>query len=94
MAKRKRQKKGPSVDLDKPVTLSSVDVSLIGTDEDCFGKMHEPTDNECRMCGDASLCLIMQGQLNRNKRLAIEEKSEFRDIKPKKKLVKSKTSKK
>ena len=87
--KRKRQNKvGNNFDPTKPVTENSIDLSKLGTEDDCFGHIHDPTDNECKMCGDSALCLIIQGQMNRKKRLSEEKKSEFRDIrKPAKKLT-------
>lgn len=90
--KRKRQNKvGNNFDPTKPVTENSIDLSKLGTEDDCFGQIHDPTDTECKMCGDAALCLIVQGQLNRKKRLKLEEKSEFRDLK--KKPIKKKKKK-
>lgn len=87
--KRKRQNKAGSFDPAKPITENSIDIGKIGTEEDCFGKIHDPSDMECKMCGDAGLCLIIQGQTNRKKRTEIESKSEFRDI-SKKKVIKKK----
>lgn len=79
--KRQRQNKvGNKFDPTKPVTENSIDLSVLGTEEDCFGHIHDPNDNECKMCGDSALCLIVQGQVNRKKRLVEEKKSEFRDI--------------
>ena len=93
--KRKRQNKvGSTFDPTKPVTANSIDLGKLGTEDDCFGQIHDPTDTECKMCGDAGLCLIVQGQLNRKKRLSEESKSEFRDLKIKNKLPAKKTTKK
>jgi len=94
MAKRKRQNKAPAFDQTKPILSSSIDMSILGTEEDCFGKIHDPTDNECKMCGDAGLCMIIQGQTNKKKRLEIEKTTEFRDITPPKKLATKKVVKK
>ncbi len=89
--KRKRQDKvGSNYDPTKPITENSIDLGVLGTDDDCFGKMHDPNETECKMCGDAAICLIIQGQLNRKKRLSEESKSEFRDIKVKKTIKKKK----
>lgn len=87
--KRKRQNKvGNNFDPTKPITENSIDLSKLGTEEDCFGHIHDPTDNECKMCGDSALCIIIQGQTNRSKRKLEESKSEFRDIPKKKKKKK------
>ena len=87
--KRKRQNKvGNKFDVTKPVNENSIDLSVLGTEEDCFGHIHDPNDNECKMCGDSALCLIVQGQVNRKKRLIEESKSEFRDIAKKKTINK------
>lgn len=95
--KRKRQKLAGKFDQTKPITENSIDLSVLGTDEDCFGKIHDPNDNECKMCGDAGLCAIIQGQTNRKKRLEVEKTTEFRDLAPaktKKKAAVKKTKKK
>lgn len=89
--KRKRQNKvGKDFDPTKPITENSIDLGKIGTADDCFGKMHDPTDTECKMCGDAGICLIIQGQTNRKNRTIEEGKSEFRDLKPTVKKIKKK----
>lgn len=86
--KRKRQNKAGKFDPTKPILDNSIDIKVIGTEEDCFGKIHDPTDNECKMCGDSGLCIIIQAQTNRKKRVEIEKTTEFRDIAPKEKLSK------
>jgi hypothetical protein len=88
--KRQHSKSKKGFDPTEAVGVGALNLSLIGTEGDCFGKIHDPTDNECKMCGDAGLCMIIQGQTNRLARKVVEDKHEFRDLPPKKLVVKKK----
>lgn len=62
-------------DLSKPF-----DFTKIGTEDDCFGKLWDPSTDECSICGDCELCAIKQSQTNRKKRAELEEAKVFKDI--------------
>ena len=71
----KEVKKDP--DFSKPIIF---DLSKIGTDEDCFGVMHDLTADECNKCGDCELCSIVYSQRAHAKRAKQEEKFVAKDL--------------
>lgn len=74
--KRTKEAKKPH-DFSKPIVY---DLSKIGTDEDCFGVMHDITADECRMCGDCELCSIVYSQMAHAKREKAEKKFNAKDL--------------
>jgi hypothetical protein len=77
-----KAKKKPRTDLKNKLDTSvPIPLELLGSDNDpCFGKFQDPRAPECQRCGDAEICMIAMSQRNHIKRLAIEEKSSFKDV--------------
>lgn len=80
MAKRESRKKlSKKVDITKPVL--PIDITKFGTEEDpCFGKLHDLTQDECKRCGDSSLCSIVQNQDTLKLRAKEEKDGRFKDL--------------
>ena len=61
--------------------MEPLDINKIGNENDpCFGRFHDPTTQECGMCGDSEICSIVKSQKLHLKRKLIEDKKEFKDI--------------
>lgn len=87
MAKRKSRKKVvKKVDTTKP--LEPFDITQFGTDDDpCFGKHYDLTADECKICGDCTVCAIVYNQQTEKLRTKEEKNHRFKDLeldKPKK----------
>lgn len=82
MAKDKRESRkkiSKKVDMSKP--LMPIDITKFGTDDDpCFGKLHDLTQDECKRCGDSSLCSIVMNQDTLKLRAAEEKGNRFKDL--------------
>lgn len=73
---RKSKKKATKVNLKKPVN-----VEIFGTEDDpCFGKHYSDKAEECGMCGDSELCIIIMSQKQHGKRAEIEAKASYKDL--------------
>lgn len=80
MAKQKARKK-LSKKVDLTVPLAPIDVEAFGTDDDpCFGKLHDMTQDECKRCGDNSICQIVFNQATEKLRANEEKTSRFKDL--------------
>lgn len=80
MAKRKARKKIVKK-VDTLVPLDPVDILAFGTEDDpCFGKHHDLTTDECKRCGDCTLCQIVFNQKTEKKRDKIEKENRFKDL--------------
>lgn len=93
MAVRKARKKlSKKVDITRPI--QSFDIDKLGTDEDpCFGKLHDLTADECKRCGDCTICQIVFNQGTLLDRAKEEKEGRFKDLelgegKPDKKTIK------
>jgi hypothetical protein len=79
MAKKKRKAREEvikKVDLFKPL-----DLDKIGTSEDpCFGKLFDPKEEECKICGDCEICSIIMGQKLHLQRAELEKETRFKDL--------------
>lgn len=78
--KRKSRKKiVKKVDITKP--LSPIDITKFGSDDDpCFGKLWDLTEDECKVCGDCTLCGIVYNQTTIKLREEEESNSRFKDL--------------
>lgn len=71
-----RNEVAPTVNIMEPI-----DITKLGTSEDpCFGKLFEPTNEQCKICGDCEICSIIMGQKLHLQRAQIEKESRFKDI--------------
>lgn len=53
----------------------------MGTDDDpCFGKLHDLSADECRRCGDSTLCSIVFNQITEAMRKKEEKNGRFKDL--------------
>lgn len=73
-------KKQKLPDLSKVDPLEVLDLSSIGTDQDCFGHGYDLSTKECRMCGDSELCCIRQAQLLGKTRKQLESENNYKDL--------------
>ncbi len=66
----------------QPNLIEPIDVTKFGSNEDpCFGKLFSLTADECLVCGDSSLCLIVFQNNQTRKRLNEEKKLKPLDLK-------------
>jgi hypothetical protein len=93
MSDRKARKKlTKKVDITKPIM--PFDIDKFGTEEDpCFGKLHDLTADECKRCGDCTICQIVYNQGTLIDRAKEESNGRFKDLelgesKPDKKAIK------
>lgn len=99
--RKSRDKVRKKVDITKP--LQPIDILKFGTDDDpCFGKYHDLTEDECKRCGDSSICSIVCNQVTIGLREEQESTKRFKDLelvkgkddnKEIKKFIKDKTKK-
>jgi len=80
MAKRKARKKAIKK-VDTTIPLNPIDITKLGTDDDpCFGKHHDLTADECKMCGDSTICQIVCNSLTEKMRDTQEKDNRFKDL--------------
>jgi hypothetical protein len=61
--------------------LEPFDVTKLGSDADpCFGKLYDPTVDECKACGDCELCSVVMNQKTEISRKREEKKARFLDV--------------
>lgn len=78
MAKRKKRSEIKKDDID---LLQPVDVlALGGSDDPCFGKLHDLAAPECKECGDADFCALVKAQGLNLERVKLETKQRFKDV--------------
>lgn len=80
MAKKKTREpreKTEQVDFLKPI-----DIKKIGTSDDpCFGKLYDLSEEACKRCGDSELCAVVFSQTKAKKvRKKVESKNRFKDL--------------
>lgn len=66
--------------LSKHNPLSPIDVTDLGSDNDCFGKAYDLSTKECKLCGDSELCCIKMAQLLKVSRKELEAKNHYKDL--------------
>lgn len=78
MKRKSRNKlaKDKSINILQPLQLDK----LGSVDDPCFGKLHNPTADECGMCGDSEICAIVCSQKLHAKRAKIEKEKDFKDL--------------
>lgn len=75
MSKRKARKETKEVNFLKPI-----DITAFGTDSDpCFGKLYNPSTEECRRCGDSELCAVIFAQKMKKERTKEKATTRFKD---------------
>jgi len=78
--KKSKRKARNKIDKAKINFLEPLPIKILGTSEDpCFGKLHNPKDSICRICGDSEICSIAMGRSLNSKRTQIEAKQPFKD---------------
>jgi len=61
--------------------LEPLDILNFGSDNDpCFGKLHDLSAKECKVCGDSEFCAIVKAQNLHKERKVIESNQRFKDI--------------
>lgn len=77
-SKRKPRKDLTKQDLDILVPL---DLDIIGGEDDpCFGKLNDPGNATCRLCGDFEYCAMVMANKNHFKRAKLHEEGSYKDI--------------
>lgn len=81
MAKERKSRKKLSKKVNMLKPLNSIDILKLGTDDDpCFGKHFDLMEDECRRCGDSTLCQIVSNQKTVKLRDKTEEENRFKDL--------------
>lgn len=77
-----KDKREPRKNLIKNANLLvPFNIEKIGNaDDPCFGKLYEPSTEECSRCGDNEICAIATMQRNALKRAKIEANGNFKDM--------------
>lgn len=77
----KNKRKPRKENVDKVDFLEPIDISKFGGDDDpCFGKHHDLTAKECKVCGDSELCAIAKAQKMIKKREKVESETPLIDM--------------
>ena len=77
--RKRREKLTKKVDLTEP--LLPIDIEKFGSDEDpCFGKLYDLTEDECKRCGDCTICGIVFNQGTLKLRAEQEKENTFKDL--------------
>lgn len=78
MAQQRRKRETKGVSLLKPIPFDIL--KLGGKDDPCFGKLNDPKNETCQICGDFELCSISSvKQIDKLRKREESEKS-FKDI--------------
>lgn len=73
-------KKGKVSVLSKQDPLVPIDITTLGSDNDCFGKAYDLSTKECKLCGDSELCCIKMAQVLKVTRKELEAKNHYKDL--------------
>ena len=73
-------KKNKLPDIKKQDPLVPIDLSSLGTSEDCFGKGYDLSTKECKLCGDSELCALKTSSELNITRKQLEEQNHYKDL--------------
>ena len=66
--------------LAKQDPLVPIDITDLGSNNDCFGQAYDLSTKECKLCGDSELCCIKMAQLLKVTRKELEAKNHYKDL--------------
>lgn len=66
--------------LDKQDPLVPIDITTLGSNNDCFGQAYDLSTKECKLCGDSELCCIKMAQALKISRKQLEDKKHYKDL--------------